>query len=217
MIIGIDFSLNNPGLCFKSKGQYKFTAFYNDRGRDPNKKILKAFEIHKELLNINAIDVVKYNRKVSSKDFLIREMQKMIDAYKIANLMYDYIKRVSKQEKVQISLEGFSYGSKGNSFIDMIQYNSYLRYILTKNIGQDNIFVFQPSHVKKNAGKGNANKNYMVKQFQENVFGDKKLEKTKFWKWIQEKEYPDKIPKPIDDLCDSYFLVRSLEFYLEKT
>lgn len=221
MIIGIDFSLNNPGLCIKHNNDYYFTAFYNNRGRDPDKKTLKTFKIHEELSKSNIINVITYNRKVSSKDFLTRERQKMIDAYQLAEKICNYIDSFNHNNNLLISLEGFSYGSKGNSFIDMVQYNSFLRYLLTERYTENKIFVFQPSHVKKNAGKGNCNKMYMINRFKENVFKDKLLQKNKYWNWIKNKEYPNKEypkdpPKPIDDLCDSYFILKSLEFYLEK-
>lgn len=215
--IGIDFSLNSPGICIKDHdNEYTFISFYNDRGRDPKKPTLKAFKVHEELVNNNAIIVNTYNRIVSSKIFLNRERQKIIDANSIANKIVSFIDDLYPDEKIMISLEGFSYGSKGNSFIDMVQYNSFLRYRLAEKFGAESIYVFQPSHVKKNAGKGNANKHYMVNAFQSDVFNDKKLRNTKLWKWCKGNDYSKKIPKPIDDLCDSYFLIKSLELYLKE-
>jgi len=215
--IGIDFSLNSPGICIKDQNnEYTFISFYNDRGRDPSKPTLKAFKVHEELLNLNAIIVSTYNRIVSSKIFLNRERQKIVDATQIANSIVSFISNLYPDEDIMISLEGFSYGSKGNSFIDMVQYNSFLRYQLAENFGANSIYVFQPSHVKKIAGKGNANKHYMVKAFQDDVFNDKMLRKTKLWKWCKGNDYSEKIPKPIDDLCDSYFLIKTLEYYLNE-
>lgn len=215
--VGIDFSLNSPGICIKDYNKYTFISFYNDNGRDPKKPTLKAFKTHEELADSNAIIANSYNRIVSSKTFLTRERQKIIDANLIANKIVSLISDFYPNKNIMISLEGFSYGSKGNSFIDMIQYNSFLRYRLAERFGADNIYVFQPSHVKKTAGKGNANKNYMVNAFQTDVFNDKELRKTKLWNWCKSKDYSEKIPKPIDDLCDSYFLIKTLELYLKET
>ena len=69
------------------------------------------------------------------------------------------------------------------------------------------ISFFQPSHVKKLAGKGNANKFFMINAFQEDVLNDKDLRNTELWNWINNKDYSKKIPKPIDDIVDSYFIL----------
>jgi hypothetical protein len=110
---------------------------------------------------------------------------------------------------VHVSLEGFSYGSTGNSFIDIVQYNSFLRSALLEIYGSEKISIFQPSHVKKLAGKGNANKHFMIKAFQDDVLNDEDLRKTKLWKYVQGKDFSEKIPKPLDDLVDSYFILKS--------
>jgi hypothetical protein len=212
--VGIDFSLNSPGICIKDRdGEYTFVSFYNDNGRDPTKPTLKAFQTHKTLVNENALIINTYNRNVNSKDFLTREREKIIDATQIANQIVNFINNLYPQESVKISLEGFSYGSKGNSFIDIVQYNSFLRNLLAKVYGADSIYVFQPSHVKKIAGKGNANKHYMVKSFQDNILNDDKLKQSKLWKWCKDKDFSEKIPKPIDDLVDGYFLVQTIINY----
>jgi hypothetical protein len=208
--VGIDFSLNSPGLCIKREdNSYEFISFYNNKGRSPEKPILKQFQTHVELESINALTQISYNRLVGNKDFLLREREKLIDGDMIANLIVNYLKSTILDDEVQVALEGFSYGSTGNSFIDIVQYNSFLRYRLTETYGADNIFIFQPSHVKKLAGKGNGNKHYMVKSFQDNVLNDLSLENSIIWNWCKGKDFSEKIPKPIDDLVDSYFILQS--------
>jgi hypothetical protein len=208
--IGIDFSLNSPGVCVQNQnGDYHFISFFNFGNRKWGTKIPKAFSTHEELMNLNLIHGVYYNRDVNDKDFLKRERQKLVDAQKISNLLIDKITDFIDERSVNISLEGFSYGSKGNSFIDIVQYNSFLRYSLVQRYGVSNISIFQPSHVKKLAGKGNANKHYMIKAFQDNVLDDKNLKRSMFWKWIKDKDFSKDIPKPIDDIVDSYFILNA--------
>jgi hypothetical protein len=215
--VGIDFSLNSPGCCIKwEDGTYLFTSFYNNSGRDPKKPIPKAFQLHDQLHKIDAIIAMSYNRKVGDKNFLTREREKLIDGIELADFIAEYLIANVGTTHVKIALEGFSYGSTGNSFIDIVQYNSMLRYRLTQTFGADNIFIFQPSHVKKNAGKGNANKHYMTKAFQDNVFNDNDLKLSKLWQYCKDKDYSEKIPKPIDDIVDSYFILQSI-LKLEKT
>ena len=91
-------------------------------------------------------------------------------------------------------------------------YNTYLRQKLISSYGLRSFYIFQPSAVKKLAGKGNCDKLYMVNAFKSNILKDPILEQNSFWQWIQDKTYdPKKIPKPLDDIVDSYFIVKSLQ------
>ena len=210
--IGIDFSLNSPATCIRNnKGDYIFISFFNfgDRIWDDIKKMPKAFQVHQELIESETILGFPYYRDVKADSFLIREREKLEDCKSIANLIVNALVSFFGVSNTHVSLEGFSYGSTGNSFIDIVQYNSFLRSLLLDAYGSSNISIFQPSHVKKTAGKGNANKHYMIKAFQDDVFNDKDLRNTKLWKYVQGKDFSIKIPKPLDDLVDSYFILNS--------
>mgnify|MGYP003634653085 FL=1 len=210
---GIDFSLNSPGTCTQdNKGKYTFITFFNYGNRiwdDGVRKIPKSFSVHKELMDDKTILGFPYYRHVQDKDFLRREREKLTDGQNIADLISTILITLYGTEDHKIALEGFSYGSKGNSFIDIVQYNTFLRNEIVNSWGVENISIYQPSHVKKLAGKGNANKHYMVKAFQDDVFNDKNLRNTKLWKWTQGKDFSEKIPKPIDDLVDGYFILNA--------
>lgn len=213
--IGIDFSLNSPGVCIEEGGKYQFITFFNYGNRiwgNSDKKTPKAFAVHEELMDDKALWGFAYTRDVTSKDFLPRERQKLKDAESIASLIINIFTTWTQPgTDVEVAIEGFSYGSKGNSFIDMIQYNTFLRKALIDEYSIENLSIFQPSHVKKLAGKGNGNKHYMIKAFQDDVLNDKMLRDTKIWKWVQGKDFSEKIPKPLDDLVDAYFLVQCLK------
>lgn len=210
---GIDFSLNSPGTCTQDhKGKYTFITFFNYGNRiwdEEGRKIPKAFSVHKELMDNKTILGFPYYRQVKDKDFLLREREKLTDGQNIAELISNILMTLYGTDSHKIALEGFSYGSKGNSFIDIVQYNTFLRNEIVNAWGVKNISIYQPSHVKKLAGKGNANKHYMVKAFQDDVFNDKNLRKTDLWKWTQGKDFTEKIPKPIDDLVDAYFILNA--------
>ena len=210
---GIDFSLNSPGTCTQDhKGKYTFITFFNYGNRiwdEEGRKIPKSFSVHKELMDDKAILGFPYYRQVKDKDFLLREREKLTDGQNIADLISNILITLYGTKNHKIALEGLSYGSKGNSFIDIVQYNTFLRNEIVNGWGVENISIYQPSHVKKLAGKGNANKHYMVKAFQDDVFNDKDLRKTDLWKWTQDKDFTEKIPKPIDDLVDAYFILNA--------
>ena len=210
---GIDFSLNSPGACTQdNKGKYTFITFFNYGNRvwdEKGRKTPKSFSVHKELMDNKTILGFPYYRQVKDKDFLLREREKLTDGQNIADLISNILITLYGTQNHKIALEGFSYGSKGNSFIDIVQYNTFLRNEIVNSWGVENISIYQPSHVKKLAGKGNANKHYMVKAFQDDVFNDSDLRKTKLWKWTQGKDFTEKIPKPIDDLVDAYFILNA--------
>ena len=189
-----------------------YFSFFNYGNRiwdEEGRKIPKSFSVHKELMDDKSILGFPYYRQVKDKDFLLREREKLTDGQNIADLISNILITLFGTQNHKIALEGFSYGSKGNSFIDIVQYNTFLRNEIVNAWGVENISIYQPSHVKKLAGKGNANKHYMVKAFQDDVFNDKDLRKTDLWKWTQGKDFTEKIPKPIDDLVDSYFILNA--------
>ena len=51
----------------------------------------------------------------------------------------------------------------------------------------------------------------MAKAFQDDILNDKNLRSTKLWKWTQGKDFSIKIPKPIDDIIDAYFILKALK------
>ena len=102
--IGIDFSLNSPGACVETNdGQYHFITFFNYGNRiwdDEGRKIPKAFSVHKELIDSNALLGFPYNREVTSKEFLPRERQKLEDAGNISSLMVNIFSTLFEGDKV---------------------------------------------------------------------------------------------------------------------
>jgi len=209
-LIGIDFSLNSPALCALGEDTYQFISFFNYGGRSLDRPTPKAFKAHEELIELGAMTGIRYDRQVKAGDFLLEERLKLTDAKKISCMIST---EVMQYPDPLIAIEGFSYGSKGNSFLDMIAYNTVLRHALAEGCGVDRFHVFPPSAVKKTAGKGNANKFYMFESFRDNRIGDPLLERHPFWQWCQGKEFEKEIPKPVDDLVDSYFIVRALSSF----
>ena len=208
-IVGIDFSLNSPGICIKEEDYYTFASFFNFEGRSfEDKRIPKRFNNHLELQNIEGAITVPYSRVVKSKDYIEKERQKIEDAQSIASHITSFIWNWTGSSEIKICIEGFSYGSKGNSFIDMVGYNWLLRSEIVKIFGSDSLHIYTPSLVKKTAGKGNANKEFMFESFKSNVLEDELLADNNFFKYTCSKE---KLGKPLDDLIDSYFIVKTHE------
>lgn len=209
--IGIDYSLNSPSVTIDNGEQIIFMSFFNTDGAAWNReKPLKRFEMHNALNGI--VELYPYQRHRIEKDFTYAQEQslKMSDA----EMMCDYImesieKKVTNLEDVKISLEGFAYGSSGAAFIDLILFNSFLRKDIIRRVGYDNLEIIAPSTAKKLAGKGNADKEFMIKAFMNNVLDDDRLAATGLYRYVTSNEIDFKNIKPLDDIVDSYFIMKS--------
>jgi hypothetical protein len=195
MIVGIDFSINSTAVCLKSADEIKLFSFV------PNyKKTLSAFKMHEEISEF--VDIVSYQKESSVKDPIEDQSVKLSNAdilsYTIIKSIKPFIEGIP-----DIRIEGFSFGSKGNSFIDLITYNTFLKTKLILEWGHC-ISVVSPKTVKKlYTGNGNANKVDMIKKYLEIGSGTfhEKLSSLNL-----KLEPNSTIPKPLDDLVDSVAL-----------
>jgi len=217
LLVGIDFSLNSPSITikyvFENEEHYQFCSFFNTDGREWLMKDIKAFKNHKALNNNTDVYMMPYERKITASDYTEKESQKIADAQQLSQLIVNYIKAFInetnlKLTNIKVAIEGFSYGSKGAAYNDLIMYNSFLRKELLTLTTADNIFVFSPKHAKKLAGNGNADKIYMINAFVENKLKDSLIEKTDLFKYCSSLDM--KNLKPVDDLIDSYFILNCL-------
>ena len=129
----------------------------------------------------------------------------------ITNKISERLVKLVGEDEVIIGLEGFSYGSISSSTLDLALFNSFLRIKLLEDFGEDCLVIISPTEGKKNlSGKGNAKKEDMIQAFIENRTQDPDIEKCPFWKFCKENELDYKNIKPIDDLVDSYGILRSI-------
>jgi hypothetical protein len=78
---------------------------------------------------------------------------------------------------------------------------------MLKTLKPENLVTVAPTTIKKYAGKGNMNKLQLFEAFQKNSTEDLILAKSPLWNVVSGLEIGKKIPKPLDDLIDAYFLV----------
>jgi hypothetical protein len=195
MIVGIDFSINSTALAIKtSNGNFLLFSFvpnYNSK--------LKGFQTHKSLEESKSIIVTSYNKDNPTKNPIEDQAIKIKNADNLSNEIievFDYTGIVP----TEIRIEGFSFGSKGNSFIDLITFNTFLKVKLIQKFGHI-IKVVSPKSIKKAyTGNGNASKCDMLRTFMEksNSKLKKEIEKMNI---VSEGEF--NIPKPLDDLIDA--------------
>lgn len=204
--IGIDYSLNSPGICIYNDidKEHEFISLSHNKEENLlKKKISQGLIHHKNLRDNKAAEIIFYSRKGNDKDYIREQHNKVFDADLVANRIVDLL-----PEGAVIAMEGFSYGSKGSSFIDIIFANAILRQkiftMFAAGIFEEGPIVYSPSEIKKYAGKGNANKVLMYKYFLE------KGQDSKFKDYVKTLEIDENIPKPIDDLIDAYWICEFL-------
>lgn len=206
--IGIDFSLVSPAICIYKNNEYKFISFFDDYEKDWKKSKSKKFQYHNMLSEI--MELIPYTRHINNKDYRTEQTTKMQSARMIADIIVKKLKE-EVDDEVIIGLEGFSYGSISSSTLDLALFNSFLRIKLLETFGEDCLVIISPTEGKKMlSGKGNANKDIMIDSFISNKLEDEELTKCDFWKFCSSNKLDYKDIKPIDDLVDSYGILKSI-------
>ena len=204
--LAIDFSLNSPGVCIyndKSK-KYHFIAYMKPgTGTKKDRKLQEEISLLKDVTLIYQPDFTNDEQYSSAELLKIKRYDRMADD--IINLV---LQDSYDGDGFMIAFEGTSYGSKmgTNNMIDMAAGAAILKLKLLKTLKPEDIQTIAPTSIKKFAGKGNMNKLQLFEAFVENKIGDKNLEKSPLFKWILGEDFGSKIPKPLDDLVDAFFL-----------
>lgn len=202
--VSIDFSLNSPAVCIRTGGGYRFISFFNSDVKDWHTS--KKFSVHREIEDF--VTLVPYMRDIDKTDYQSEQRSKTKDATKLSVLVPHAFTHEAFDEGYRVAIEGFAYASQGSSGVDLVMYQSFLRNRLAEAFGFKCLFVVAPTEVKKKAGKGNYSKEQMFEAFKSNVLNDSLLLNNDFWLYCRERSF-DKVPKPIDDLVDSYFILNT--------
>jgi hypothetical protein len=217
-IIGIDLSLNSTGICvLRGNSIDLVSVFKTDNNID---KIFSRND-HFTLLNgCKELKMILKNKELDkSKEYHIREREKISNFVSLASEIKDaIIGSIKDGDDVYIGMEGISFGSPGNSLIDISMLTGILRSEILKILGNDpgRFFVFSPTAIKKFAGKGNFKKIEMYDSLcaQTEVSSD-------FITLIQEKKEmmvtkSGTVKKPTEDIIDSIWVARFLKSEIEK-
>lgn len=202
-LIGIDFSITSTAVCIKTEHQYHWFSFPRGFLEKPH---TAPFKTHREIQDFVTIQGWEGLR---SKDYQKDETLKLKNLSGAIDLIYNTLEPWLNHP-FQWALEGLSYGSKGSSFIDLAQWNAIFRWELSKRTGKYP-YIVSPSSNKKLIGKGNQNKLDLLYNWKTNPLEDDILEKDPLWLWAKDLNPQKDVPKPIDDLVDSYLLVNWLE------
>jgi hypothetical protein len=206
--VSVDFSLNSPGICVyndKSK-RYHFISYIKPKtGTKAEQKLQEELGL---LQDVTLVDQPDFNRE--AEEYSSVELAKVKRYDRMAD---DIINLILQEAFVGdgfiIGFEGTSYGSKmgTNNMIDMAAGAAILKLKMLKTLKPENLVTVAPTTIKKYAGKGNMNKLQLFEAFQKNSTEDLILAKSPLWNIVSGLEIGKKIPKPLDDLIDAYFLV----------
>ena len=195
MIIGIDFSINSTAVTIFDGTTFNYYSFV------PNyRPTLKGFQIHSKIDNI--VEIHSYLKNGNTKDPIVDQSIKLMNADRLSNKIMEVLSK-KLQDEPNFYIEGFSFASKGNSFIDLITFNTFLKAKIIQKWG-DCITVISPKSLKKYyTGNGNSGKFEMLKEYFGKV--DDQLSKRLNELGLNRDEEFN-IPKPVDDLIDSISL-----------
>lgn len=213
-IIGVDFSLNSAAFCFLSPDSLNLGSLY--RSNDSQEKLFKKKD--GSILYLSQLDSLNLNiigKEQISGEYHEVERKKM-DSFihrvdEFFGMMGPHIDR-----STFVFMEGISFGSSGNSLIDISMATSLLRERILSVIPKEQFYVFSPSSIKKFALKGNAKKNELyetlltkedkrIKDFQK-ILGDNK------GSWIKGSK---EVVAPCNDLVDAVWISLFGENFLQ--
>lgn len=213
-IVSIDFSILYPGVCIcRDFRDFKWLAVVNTKlgkkesdqldwieANYPNLKLLKTLSKRKKDEQYHITERIKLQNYLEATELLVNAI----------------VEEVKNDQELIVVLEGISFGSSGNSLVDISQATGILKYQLVEKLLNKNIerfFVFSPSELKNAIGcKGNANKQDILAKFKTDpiIESVKKSDLFRLVNGVDWIEREGKIISPIIDMIDSYLGVAKI-------
>jgi hypothetical protein len=216
-IIGIDFSLNSPGFCILSSDGCRWISLH--RTKNIIDKMLKKDGSPFKILNDNSnVDINIIDKKEFRGEYHIVERDKIINAVYFAEKAMELLEPYLDLNTI-VGMEGLSFGSSGNSLIDISMTTALVRSAIIKKIDPTNFFVISPTTIKKFALKGNSKKDELYNELINNRANDDRLKPfvdvLREYKdsWIKG---ANKVESPCSDLVDATWISLFVEENLEK-
>jgi len=216
-IIGIDFSLNSPGFCILDNDNCRWISLH--RTKNIIDKMFKKEGSPFKILNDNSkVDINIIEKKEFKGEYHIIERDKIVNAIYFSEVVLDLLKPYINENTI-VGIEGLSFGSSGNSLIDISMTTALVRSAIVKIIDPNNFFVLSPTTIKKYALKGNSKKDELY-----NTLIEKRIEDNRLKPFLEVlKEYKDswikgsnKVEGPCSDLVDATWISLFVEENLEK-
>lgn len=165
-IIGIDFSILYPGICIsKDFNEFKWIGITNNKITKKDSSFIED-----TLIAYKDLDIIQLGeRQKKSTEYHINERQKLQNYVRLTDIIVEEIRKNTTSKDNIIAIEGISFGSSGNSLVDISQSTGILKSkLLTLTDSIQKVFVFSPSELKNAIGcKGNASKIDVFLKFME--------------------------------------------------
>lgn len=200
-LVGIDYSINSPGICIYNKEASPIWLSYL-KPKTGTKKDQAVQAQLKELADVFIIDQPEPNVDR-------QELSRVLRHREIALGVCDMLEAHATGSSFKLFFEGASYGTSRfgtNSLIDLASASSVLKALTIDRFDVQAMEVYAPTAIKKFAGKGNMKKQEMWEAF----LADDSLQASEFWNFCQQYSTVEvkSLAKPLDDLVDAYFIVK---------
>ena len=213
--IGIDLSLNSTAISIICGNSIKIISIFKTENNID--RIFEKKDHFSLIKKCSDVDIILENKKDSTKkEYHINEREKILSFMRLNELIMESIKDDINDE-TYIGMEGISFGSTGNSLIDISMATGIIRKSLVEKISNDvdRFFIFSPSSIKKFAGKGNFKK---IEMF-DAILKESEID-SEFIKTIRSNREVCVTPKgvvkkPIEDMVDSIWICKFLKHQVE--
>ena len=220
--ISIDFSLISPGICILENNNHTCISIYSVDAEE-HQKLLSKEDGPFKILNESKTIEINLRGKTDKQGITYShtERNKIIASVEDISTLIKTIKKhlVKLTGDVYVAMEGISFGSKGNTLIDICMATGILRKAIVSELLDDNpdrFYVFSPGTIKKFALKGNAKKDELYHE----LISRPELEHLEFVKILN--MYKDSwitpggvVKKPLDDIVDATWIALLLKEIVE--
>lgn len=198
ILAGIDFSINSTSVCILSDKGYSWHHF----GRE------KASYLK---FNSGSYNQMLFPPRKKGDDYCQTERMKIGDADALCKSIIAVLQENGVEK---VAFEGHSFNSKGNSLLELVSYQFLLRNMINMvmKISLENMYFYSPISIKSFAGGAKFKKKDLLEKFI--LCDDPLLSKNSLYQEVVGLGdlcfKKDEVIKPLDDLVDSYWIVKKL-------
>lgn len=209
--------MNSPGVAIISPSDCKWISLHRTSNKI-DKMLEKDGSPFKVLKQNESISINLVPKKEFDGEYHDKERQKILNAIWFSNILLEMIDPYLG-EATAVGMEGLSFGSSGNSLIDISMTTALVRSAIVKRIDPLNFFVISPTTLKKFAVKGNSKKHELYEALLERRGEDIRLQpltnllRENKPNWVKGN---DKVENPCSDLVDATWLALYVEENLKK-
>jgi hypothetical protein len=224
-LIGIDISIDSTGMSIIRDGEliiFNFTTLKKNNGWV--KKTMNIVDY--EFINYTYKDIDNYTESAVMQHREYNHVTDLIHNKILGN--------INKKEKIMIAIEGYNYGLRNtNSIVDIVTFSTLLRDKILSLQKLEKMIILSPMTVKSKTAElvygfelSPKAKNKIINKNKEGVAGgdfnkkdmmkalidlgeDDRLSMA-LYKYKEDLLKLKNVPKPWDDIIDSFFLVKTL-------